>query len=134
MTIRIIAIIALAAALFSQDAAPPKPKSDMPGPKPIAISAETENRILRAERDLSDITSIQLRAENQFRAAQADYNAAEARKPAATKAVNDAIAEGQKECAAKGDFTIDPADFTCKPAAAPATAPTKKSPMPGPPK
>jgi hypothetical protein len=128
-----IVVAIILGTMLAQDA-PPKPKPDMPGPKPIAVSAETENRILRAERDLSDITSIQLRAENQFRAAQADYNAAEARKPAATKAVNDAIAEGQKECAAKGDFTIDPADFTCKPAAAPATTPAKKSPMPGPPK
>jgi chromosome segregation ATPase len=129
-----IVVVIILETMLGQDAAPPKPKSDMPGPKPIAVSAEIENRILRAERDLAEITNTQLRAENQFRAAQADYNAAEARKPAATKAVNDAIAEGQKECAAKGDYTIDPADFTCKPTAAPATTPAKKSPMPGPPK
>jgi hypothetical protein len=80
------------------------------------VSAEVENRILRAERDFSDLTAVQLRAENQFRQAQADYNAAEAKKPAATKAVSDAIeAAWQESHLPKDSYTFDPASFTFAP-------------------
>src|ERR1700691_2447820 len=113
-----IYIGALLLGLSAQDA-PPKPTPALP--KPITVSAEVENKILKAERDLAEMIAIQLRAENQSRQAQADYNAAEAKKPAATKAVSDAIeAAWQESHLTKDSYTVDPASFTFAPKEKPA--------------
>jgi hypothetical protein len=113
-----VIVMLLGFALAAQDASKPPA---LPTAKPLTVSAEVENRILRAERDFSDLTAVQLRAENQFRQAQADYNAAEAKKPAATKAVSDAIeAAWQESHLPKDSYTFDPASFTFTPKEKPA--------------
>ena len=96
----ILVVMLLAGMMAAQEAAKPK-----------VISLEVANQILKAEHDLDQANLTKASAEAAFQDLKASWQAADVKAVAAKKAVDAALAAGQKEC---GDgFNLDPANFTC---------------------
>ena len=103
--------LTLAALAAAQSPAPATPPPAAPAAPKASVAAE--NRILKAEHDLDQVVNQENQLQLQFQQLQKAYQDAEAKRPALTKAVADAIDEAWKDSGLSKDaYTFDPASFT----------------------
>jgi hypothetical protein len=111
----VFAVLLLCLTMFAQEAVKPTEMT-----KSIQASPAIQNKILKAEHDLDQIIATETQANVQYlqmeklqQQLQTKFNEAEAKKPAATKAVDDAVEDAWKESKlSKDQYTFDPANFT----------------------
>lgn len=103
-------VACLVGAAFAQEKLTPI-KSE--SPKPVVMSQAMQNKLLKAEHEYDVIIAGEQQIQLQASSLQTNFNALEAKKDPAAKAVNVALDEAWKESGlSKDDYTLDPASFT----------------------